>query len=307
VPLAGRRFCLVAALWLAAAPAAAEWVDFIAEAELAFQYDSNLNRAGFGADEEWDLSWHPRLELGRVYQIGDATRLDVSAEVRGEIHHRFSSLDAVAGDGKLSLFHKFGLGPAPWVRVFYAGGYLGVQDLPRSGPRFVVGAEVGKRFSSRFDASLAYHYTNRSGVGGPPAPVAGPGPGPGGPGLMTNLPDDVFDQETHVVTLSGSFLLTEDLLLTAGFGYRRGDFDSNARTNLTGVVANEDVEAVARDQVFGGWVYRIVGNAYAPFASLNYGLSERFSLDLGYRFQYGEGDWLSYANHMARLAVLFRY
>ena len=126
---------------------------------------------------------------------------------------------------------------------------------------------------------------------------------------MAGAPDDVFDQEHHDVTLDGSFLLTDALLLGAGFTYRRGDFDSNAQQSRFEVLAENDVDAVARDEVFGGWVYRSEGNAYAPFARLNYGLTDHWSLALGYRFQLAEGDGsgLRYRNHAVTGTVLFRY
>ena len=101
--------------------------------------------------------------------------------------------------------------------------------------------------------------------------------------------------------------LRDSLLLSAGFGYRRGDFESNARANRVAVLARTDVEAVARDSVFGGWVYRIEGNGYAPFASLSYGLGDRWSIDAGYRFRYAEGHGLDYRSHTVSASVLFRY
>jgi hypothetical protein len=274
-------------------PASAEWADWMLDAGLQTSFDSNLNRASLGSEEDWDVSFRPSVRVGRVYQLAERTRVSVSAELAGDIFSRFDDLDAVDTSPEVALLHKFGLGDAPWLRLFASGGYRAVQDGRRSGPHFAVGGVLGKRFSSRLDARLEYHFSGRYGGDGPPvAPL---------------VSDDVFDQQSHHVSLEGRFLLSEELLATLGFEYRRGDFDSNARSNRFQILAEKHVEAVAMDTVFGGWVYRIDGNAYSPSVHLNYGLGRRWSVDLAYRFQYGEGGGLSYQNHDVALAALFRY
>ena len=163
----------------------------------------------------------------------------------------------------------------------------------RRGPRFELGAAAGKRFSPRWEARIFYTYNQRYGEDGPR--------------VVQGISDDVFDQKRHAVTLSSSVLATERWLVTAGFTYQRGDFEAHVRTNRTTVLAEANVGAVARDTIFGGWVYRAEGNGYAPFASLNYGLDDRWSLDVLYRFRYAEGNSLSYRNHNVSLSLLFRY
>jgi len=288
-----RSIAVTLAVLLLAAPAGAEWVDWIADAQLDAHFDSNVNQAAKPSEEEWDLSFLPQIALGRVYQLAERTRIAATASITGEIHSRFDELNAAAGDGQLSLSHKFGLGDAPWARVFASGGYRHVEVHQRSGPRFAAGVEVGKRLSPRLDARLGYRYDQRWGDDGPRA-VAG-------------VPDDVFDQKGHTIELSGSFLASETLLLGAGFGYRRGDFDTQIIGGRGGLLATTKVEAVARDRVFGGWVYRIEGNSYSPFASLSWGIADRWSIDAGYRFRFTEGHGEGYQNHGASVTVLFRY
>jgi hypothetical protein len=280
---------------LAAPPAAAEWVDWIAEADLDFRYDSNLNNAGFGSEEEDDFLWSPQARVGRVYQFAESTRLDALAEVRGEIHYDWTDLDAVAGEGQLSLSHKFGLGDAPWARAFAGGGYEAIEDDERSGARFEVGAQAGKRFSPRFDASLTYRFALRDGDDG---------------GLVPALPgtrNDVWDQELHEVVVDGRFLVAERLLATAGYEFRHGDLISNAGNKRMLVAGMADVKAVAQDDVFGGWAYRVLGDAHSPFVSLNYALGDRFAVDASYRFRWAESESLDYENHIGQLTVMFRY
>ena len=118
----------------------------------------------------------------------------------------------------------------------------------------------------------------------------------------------VFDQEYHLFTLSGNYLLLEPLLLTAGYTFRLGDFDSACTTeNFGTVLARADVEAVTLDSVFGGCVYRLDGTGSAAFVNFSWGFTNRISLDLGYRFYYGKADDLDYFSNTARLTALFRY
>lgn len=278
---------------LATTPARGEWVDWIADAELATRFDSNLNQAEKSSEQDWDVSYHPSLTWGRVYQLAERTRVAATTEVAGELYSRFAELDGVAGEGRLALWHKLGLGDAPWVQAFVGGGYHHVDAAQRRGPRFATGFEIGSRLWERFDATLSYRFTRRYGQDGP---RVDPG-----------TPDDVFDQRSHEVALVGSFLASENLLVSAGFGYRRGDFESNAHSNRMAILAQTDVEAVARDSAFGGWVYRVVGNGYAPFASLSYALGDHWSIDAGYRFRYAEGRGLDYRSHGVSASVLFRY
>ena len=103
LPVRGAAAVLIPSLSLLAAwPAAAEWVDWIAEADVGVRFDSNLNNAPFSRETERDFTWIPRARLGRVYQLPGTTRLSVVAAVRGDVHHRESKLDAVTGSGEIS-------------------------------------------------------------------------------------------------------------------------------------------------------------------------------------------------------------
>ena len=219
-------------------PAAAEWVDWIADASVSFEYNDNLNVSAFDSDEESDLSWHPVAALGRTYQLTDRTRLSLTGEVGGEIYHDFNRLNSVEGGGRLALFHKFGLGNAPWLRASFFGGYRDVGDSKRSGSRFEVGLTAGKRFHPRFDASLSYLFTDRSGRDGEVA--------------VPTIGTDVFDQQYHQLTLTGNFLALPRLLVTAGYTFRYGDFDSACTgANVGRVLAWENVKAIALDGAGG--------------------------------------------------------
>jgi hypothetical protein len=111
-----------------------------------------------------------------------------------------------------------------------------------------------------------------------------------------------------VITAAGNFLMTEDLLVTAGYGFRFGDFDSACTPGNVGKVwAKEDVKDLALDGVFGGCIYRLEGTGHAAFVNFSYGLTDHFSLDASYRFQYGKADHLDYSTNTVQAAVIFRY
>jgi hypothetical protein len=283
----------LAASSLVASPASAEWADWIGEAELDFGFDSNLNNAVFDSEEEYDLIWRPKARGGRVFQFAGNTRLEVAAELRGEIHHRWGHDDSIAGEGQLAVIHKFGLGDAPWGRVFFNGGYEGVQDSERGGGRLRTGVQAGKRFSPRFDTALTYDFTARWGDDGRMVMVP------------TNL--DVWDQQYHTISIDGRFLVMENLTAAAGYEFRHGDLYANARSNMPAVMMAGDVKAVVMDQIFGGWAYRVNGNAHTPFASLNYSIGDHWALDASYEYRYAESRNLDYQNHRAQISVLFRY
>jgi len=285
-------------VFVVSAPRArAEWVDWIADAEVDLRYTDNLNNSAFNADEEQDFFWIPAARGGRIFQLTDRTRMSLAAEVAGEIYHEFDGLDAIEAGGSLGLTHKFGVGRAPWLRASFFGGYKEVRESERSGPRLEAGLEIGKRFSPRFDASLAYLYTNRDG---------GDGVAPMG----STLPTDVFDQQYHLITLSGNFLLAPPLLVTAGYTFRTGDFDSACTPGNAGEALSREkgnIEAIALDGVFGGCVYRLDGTGHSGFINFSYGFTNRLSLDLGYRYLWGKGDSLTYERNTVQLALLFRY
>ena len=293
--MTGLARCAVLAVLCCAASARAEWTDWVLDADLAARYESNLNHASERSEEESDAAFRLTGQAGRFFQIDERTRLLLAADAAGELYADWGDLDAVEAGGQLALLHKLGVGDAPWLRPFASGGYREVSDDDRSGPQFSVGLAAGKRLSARLDARVRYAFTRRYGGEGTRA--------------VPGARDDVFDQQHHEVGVEGSYLLTDALLFGAGFTYRRGDFDANAQESRFDVLAREKVDAVAVDDVFGGWVYRTEGDAYSPFVRLNHGVTDHWSLALGYRFQLAEGDGGGprYRNHAVTGTVLFRY
>jgi hypothetical protein len=281
---------------LAAAPAAAEWVDWIAEADLAFEYDDNLNRSAFDDDEEDDFRWLPAARLGRVYQLADLTRLSAYVEVESALHHQFERLNHVSTSGTLALNHKFGIGEVPELRLHFTGGYLNLREDGRDSAFYESGFQLSKHLTPRLDVALVGLWSRRDGRVGK---LAVPGKG-----------RDVWDQGRFAIGADAGFLLFDPLLLQVGYRYTDGDFDSACTgANVGKALAREgsNLKAIVLDPVFGGCVYRIDGHAHTASVNLNYGIGSRFSVDLGYQLQWGKGRELIYRSNVASLAVMFRY
>jgi hypothetical protein len=171
-----------------------------------------------------------------------------------------------------------------------------VRDNPRDSLLYEAGAELIKRFSPRFDAALFGRYTNRDGGNGTP--------------VVPNLGSDVWDQQNFEVGARANFLVLPQLLLTGGYTYRNGDFDSSCTVGNVGkVFAREgaNVKAIAVNDVFGGCTYRLGGDSHTASVDLNYGIGRRWAVDVGYKFRQGKADVLIYRNNIVTISVLFRY
>jgi len=288
---------LVAAALLLASPAGAEWVEWIADAGLAFEWDDNVNRSAFDADEVSDFRWRPAVRGGRIYQLTDHTRLSFAAELEGALYHDWDGLNHFRAGGTAAVLHKFGTGPnVPTLRFHGTVGYLGISDHERSSVLYEAGIQLSKRFSPRFDAAIDVLYSDRDGRNGTV--------------VVPTLGTDVWDQANVEVGAVGNFLITPQILASVGYRYRDGEFDSACTPgNVATVFAREgsNVEAIAIDDVFGGCVYRLDGHMHGALVNLSYGLSDHLSVDLGYRFQHGKARSLAYDTNIVTLSLLFRY
>jgi hypothetical protein len=291
---------LLAAMLVApglAAPAAAEWVDWIGEARLRFTYDDNVNRSAFPADEENDFLWRPFVRGGRVFQLGEFTRLSLAAEAEGAIYHDWHDLDSVRLGGRAEVEHKLGIGPnQPHLGAHVFLGQLLVDDSRRNSMLVETGYRLAKAFGPRLDASIFGTYRYRDGRSGKVV----------SPAFDTN----VWDQDGFETGALVSYLLLPQLLVSAGYSYFIGDFDSSCTVGNIGTVLSREgtnVKALAVNDVFGGCTYRLGGERHGAYVSLNYGLGDRFSVDLSYRFYQGHARELIYRTNLATVSVLYRY
>jgi len=273
----------------------AEWTDWVLEPTVEFRNESNLNLSSFSSDEESDNVLLLALEGGRYYQLGDRSRLRLSADLEVERYDEFDLLNSVAISGKLGLIHKLGVGlKAAWISPYLTYGYMDVKEDIRSGSFGDLGIAAGKHFTERFDmyASLEYSKSN----------------GKPGKQIVPTISSDVFDQNHWTASLQGNFLLTNRLLLLGAIRHFDGDFISACTTGNVGtVLAVEDVKAITADAVFGGCVYRLDGDGNSASLDLSYATGRHSSLNIGADYLTGKADVLEYKNTVFRASFIYSY
>jgi len=278
-------------------PAAAhsEWAEWKFKPGAEYRHENNLNFSAFGNDKESDNIFNPYVGGGRFYQLGDRTRLRLTADLDVHVYDSWDQLNSWSISGSAALSHKFGVGlTAPWLRPFLTIGYKDVRADIRSGLFIHTGIIFGKRFTPRFDIAANLEYRDRNGKNGVQI-VPGIGP-------------DVFDQNRFSISLYGNFLLSEHWLLSASLGHFDGDFDSACTPeNVAIVLATEDVKAITLDSVFGGCVYRLDGKGNNARADISFSATRHSSLNFGVAYQKGKGDVQDYKNTILRASFIYSY
>ena len=273
----------------------AEWVEWVLEPTVEIRNESNLNLSAFSSDEESDSVLRLALDGGRVFQISSHSRLRLSAEIEAENYSEFDLLNQVAVSGKAAIVHKLGMGHhAGWISPYLSYGYSDIKDDIRSGNFGDLGITAGKRLTDRFDMSAGLEFSKSNGKPGPQ--------------IFPPISSDVFDQERWVASIKGNFLLTNRLLLLGELKHFDGDFVSNCtKDNVSTVLAEENVEAITADAVFGGCVYRLDGDGNSASLDLSYATGRHSSLNLGVDYLAGEADVLKYKNTILRASFMYRY
>jgi len=118
----------------------------------------------------------------------------------------------------------------------------------------------------------------------------------------------VFDQNHWTASLQGNFLLTNRLLLLGAIRHFDGDIISACTTGNVGtVLAEEDVQAITADAVFGGCVYRLNGDGNSASLDLSYAIGRHSSLNIGADYLTGKADVLEYRNTVFRASFMYSY
>ncbi len=276
----------------------AEWTEWYAQGEVKYLDNDNINYSAFSNDELSDNAIVPSLSVGRYKQIGDNTRLRLTGDLELGKFDEFDKLDFAKLGATATLRHKLGLGPdVPWISGEVSVSALDVDSKIRDdGTLYELAIRSGKRFTPRIDGQIGVEYFKRDGNSGPVVDPA--------------IPSDVFDQESVALVLEGGFLLSERVLLTAGYTYRSGDFDSACTgPNVASVLAVEDVKAITFDDAFNLAVpmcaYKLDGKTNIFDASLLYSWNPNWSVEIGIEHRDGEGDVLEYDATIARIGVIY--
>jgi len=276
----------------------AEWGEWIMGLDARYVDHNNINYSAFSSDRLSDHTVVPSLVFGRYLQLGNVTRLSLTGEVEAGKFGKYDKLDYFQVGATAGLHHKLGLGAeAPWVRGHLSVWSLNVDSDMRDSTIYETGVQIGKRFSPQFDGHMGLTYRSRNGNSGPV--------------VMPAFSTEVFDQKNVTLSAVGSYLLTEQAVLTFGYAFRNGDFDSSCTgANVTSVLAAEGayVKALAFDDAY--WLtrcaYKLEGKTRVYTLGLNYALGPNASLRVGVERQDGKGDVLSYADTIARLGFVYR-
>src|SRR5438874_10836547 len=93
-------------LMLVASTVHAEW-GF--EAETGFVYDSNLSNSDRSVDVRDDWAWRSDVSVNNGLQLTRDLRLNLGADVRGDVWDRFDGFNTVGVGGTAGLCYRSGL------------------------------------------------------------------------------------------------------------------------------------------------------------------------------------------------------
>src|SRR6188768_4285450 len=86
--------------------ARAEWR---IEAETGVVYDSNLSNSDRSADVRDDWAWRSDVSVNNGLQLTRDLRLNLGADLRGDVWDRFDAFNTIGVGGTASLRYRFGL------------------------------------------------------------------------------------------------------------------------------------------------------------------------------------------------------
>ena len=266
----------------------AEWVERITDLEGGLLYESNINRSSFDSDKRSDTAFIPSVSLGRYNQLTDSTRLRATVDFEFGQYNNFKMLNYNKAGITLAIRQKMGFGSdAPWLRPHFSAGYTDVSSDNRDSYLYEAGLRVGKQLTPELDGRIGYVYNLRDGK------------------------TDVFDQRGYTLSIEGSYILTNRMLLTGGYSYWYGDFDSAyTYNNITRISASEDVKAITTDNAFGEQfcIYRLAGKANTISLLASYSFFDGHgSLNVGYQQQNGKAYYLDYLNSIIRVSFIYSF
>jgi len=272
-----------------------EWVEWIADAQLSYNQIDNLNLSAFSDDQENDHQISFTALLGRIYQLNGTSRFHILADLSKANFDDFNKMNNTELGLNLGFRHKFGLGfHKPYLQVNF--GYKDTEFSAKSWDRnsYVAYIELGKHFSDKITASISYAYTQMDGKP-----------------WMTVLPEissEVFDQNYWQSALIVDYLIYDDWLISANYRYRNGDLTSACTPdNVVKVLANNTVNAITTDDIFGGCVYQISGETHTLSTGLSYAISRHSGLNFSYEYLEGNAGTLNYDSSNIQLSYNYSY
>lgn len=279
-------------------PVRAEWEEWLADAEISFAAEDNISRAIFAQDERSDQYWDGLVSLGRLYHFSGFTRMDISAQIDGRVHHKYSGLNQVTPGIKIGIRHKLGLGAyQPWIKAYVSSGHIFSRSKIRQGFLTHAGLRLGKPLNERIDVELSYRFDHRASRDSRTISRQRLL----GAGLDPEISSSVYDLTGHSAELQLNVAITEQLLVNLGYTFRSGDIVS---TNSTSRAARLErvADAITNDDALPGWTYRADGitNAYSINASYAF-LQGQALINLNYQHIAAHAKSFTYRNNVFRI------
>lgn len=286
--------------------ARAEWVDWILYGQFNYFYTDNINYSATKFDEaKSDNIFGGFGALGRVYQLGDSTRLYATLNLGGQLHNEWSTLDYSEIGGNLSIRHKFGLGTQQfWLRGGFNFRNIFSKSIIRDGQVYTGEFSIGKRLHERINPQAGYAFDARDGVNADPIAEW--------EGKPTGLTGDVFNHQGNQLKAKVDVLVSNTALLIGNYAFRRGDATSTCTPTSFGMALNGGIVSAATiDDVFGGCAYRFDATTHTIGIDLNQAfLSGHGAFNIGYQFGTGDahnGMGYDYRNNIFRVNLMFNY
>jgi hypothetical protein len=254
-------------------------------AETGIVYDSNLSNSDRSADVRDDWGWRSDVSVNNGLQLTRDLRLNLGADVRGDVWDRFDAFNTVGVGGTASLRYRFGLGrQAPWVLLEDRFGYDRFHDTSQSGNDNEVNLRGGVALNERIALEGGYAFESFI------------------------APDDFYDRQLHHADARMIFDVTSSLQLALGYAYREGDVISYA------VPPRPDIARFAikreNEDEFGQplrTAYKFLGRTHALSFSAAYQLTKRASVQLEYEYSITMHDPLEYEKHLVEFKIAVAY
>ncbi|MEE9412824.1 MAG: hypothetical protein V3V22_07190 [Methylococcales bacterium] len=286
-------------------PLYAEWDEWLVDTDVSFSAEDNINRSIYDNESKSDQFWSGFVSLGRLYHFSGFTRMDISAQLDGRIHHKYSGLNQLTPGLRLGIRHKLGLGPyQPWVRGYVSSGHIFSRSKIRQGFLTHAGISLGKPLHERIDVEFGYRFDHRESQDS----NAIPGQRLVQAGLNPEISNSVYDLTGHSAELQFNAVLTEQILLNLGYAFRSGDIVSTNMTSLaprlTGII-----DAIAMDDAFpGDWAYRADGISHTYSVNASYAFMDgHASINLGYQHTGAHAKSFTYRTNSYRINFMYNF
>lgn len=264
-------------------PARADWRF---DAETGGLSYSNLSNSDHASDEKEDWAWKSDVSIGNGFQLLRNLRLNLAADLRGQVWDRFDAFDEIGAGASAGLRYRFGLGrQAPWILLEERIGYDRFRETARSSWDESLRLRGGIALSQRIALEAGYTFQNLA------------------------APDDFFDQLSHSGNARVIVDLTSSLQIGLGYTYRDGDVISYAvppRPDIVRLASERrPVTTFGTDPLYTA--YRLVGQTHAVSVFAGYAVTKYLSIQLAYEYAATSHDPLQYENHLVEAKIAFAY